>query len=102
MPNPTLDNYYTTPISPYVDPRTPGNLCLIGVVRGHHKKADGTKVQTSSIVNDNLASGRTIATASGTVYDLLTPDSGWLEWMKENGVKFDPDNPIRTIKGDDE
>lgn len=101
MSNPTLDNYYTTAINMGLDSRMSGNLALVGIVKGHPRKADGKKIQTSSVDVDEGATGRTVVTASGTVYELLTPDPEWVKWMKENDIPFDPENPIRVLKDSD-
>ncbi len=42
--------------------------------------------------------GRLIYTYSGSVYELVgNPSSDYLIWMKANGYKYNPENPIRMI-----
>ncbi len=103
MSNPTLDNYHTeaTPTDPFhrtrvEDHRAPGGLVLVGTVNGHPRHADGEIVMTAPLTW-HAAKGRTTPTDSGTVYELLTPDPKWVAWMKENGIPFDEDNPMRLV-----
>lgn len=80
------DNGYTAP-----ECRPP---CLRGIVTGHPRKDDGTKIVTSRIVS---STGRTATTASGTTYELGAPDPEWIAWMVEHGIPFNPDSPIRMV-----
>ena len=66
---------------------------LHGRVYGHPKIDDGKIVSTSPIEEVH---GHMIVTKSGTCYLLGTPAPGYLTWMAENNVKFDPENPIRV------
>lgn len=69
--------------------------CLVGKVYNHPKSdrhPDGKKIRTSFI---KKIEGKVITTYSGTVYCLGKPDSKYLQWIKNNNIKFDPENPIR-------
>ena len=83
------------------DPYTPPECrvtCLHGKVFGHPVKEDGSKVRTSQIVT---VKGRTITTYSGTTYRLGRVSKTYLQWLKDNGLKYDSRNPIvdRTKEG---
>jgi hypothetical protein len=51
------------------------------------------KVVTSAV---DKIDGRTITTASGSVYILEDIDPDYLNWMVDNNIKYDPDNPIKV------
>lgn len=67
-------------------------LLVKGTVFGHSKYKDGKTIQTSCI---REVEGKIIHTQNST-YRLGEPKKEWLDWMKENGIDFDPENPIRT------
>lgn len=71
---------------PFQAPETAYNI-ICGIV-------DGVKIATSMIVDNN---GRMITTASGTVYELGEISQDYLNWMKENDIPYDCDNPIKTV-----
>ena len=50
------------------------------------------RVITSPIVEIN---GKNITTYSGSVYILEDISPDYLQWMQDNGITFDPDNPIK-------
>lgn len=69
---------------------------LVGKAYGDPDREDGTKVRTSHIFS---AEGKKVETSSGTTYLLGEPKFEWLEWMKAEGIPFDPNNPIRVRRG---
>lgn len=52
-------------------------------------------VRTSPIVSAN---GREITTLSGSVYVLEDIDPEYLSWLEDNGLTYDPVNPIKFRK----
>ncbi len=79
--------------NPFLAPEVPA-LHLRGQVYGHPDKEDGTWVKTSRIQSID---GKMIETLN-TTYELGDPDPLFIEWMKTEGIEFDPDNPIRVVK----
>lgn len=73
-----------------------GAYGLSGVVTGHPRRADGTRVQTSRIVQ---VDGSTVATRN-TVYLLADPDPEWLAWLAEQGYRYDPADPTRPKRAE--
>ena len=63
--------------------------CLGGYLEGSDKP-----IKTSKIVKAN---GVEITTHSGSVYVLQDIEPNYYQFMKENNIPYDPDNPI-TIK----
>lgn len=59
------------------------------------REEDNKEVITSTIMS---ADGNKIITYSGSVYILGEIDPGFLTWMKENNISFDPANPIKIRK----
>lgn len=82
---------------PYLPPEC-RTTSLHGRVYGHHRKEDGSLVRTSAIKS---VKGRTITTDSGTVYRLGRVSKTYLQWLKDNGLKYNCCNPIvdRTKEG---
>lgn len=39
--------------------------------------------------------GKSITTYSGSVYILEDINPDYLKWMEDNGIQFDPENPIK-------
>ena len=69
---------------------------LKGDVYGHHRKADGETVRTSHIV---AAEGRTVTTASGTVYLLGETRAEYRAYVEnELGRIIDEEQPVRFIR----
>lgn len=54
---------------------------------------DEGQVITSPIDKIN---GREVTTMSGSVYILGEIDPDYLQWMKDHGFTYDPDNPIKV------
>jgi hypothetical protein len=79
--------------NPFLAPEITG-IHLRGQVYGHPGKTDGAWVKTSRIQSIN---GKMIETLN-TIYELGEPNPDFLKWMKMEGIEFDPDNPIKTIK----
>lgn len=71
-------------------------LALIGTVYDHPtaRHFDGKEIQTSRVMS---ADGRTVQTRN-TTYELGEADPDFVQWMEDNDIKFDPENPI-TLKG---
>lgn len=68
---------------------------LGGKVYGHPKFEDGKEVRTSPVVS---VKGREITTGSGSVYLLEGPPrKEYLEWLNEQKITIDSDNPIRML-----
>lgn len=78
-----------TEVGPYQPPEL-GIICLVGF-----KDSDPDSIRTSSIIN---VSGRKVTTFSGSVYLLQDMDAGFRDWLDENKIQFDSDNPIRIRK----
>lgn len=89
-----LENWSIRTDNPYAAPEV-ARVLLVGRVYGHPRgrHADGKMVQTSRVLK---AEGRSITTRN-TTYELGEADLEYQQWMKDNGVSFDPDNPI-TLK----
>lgn len=66
---------------------------LVGKVYGHPRKADGKVVRTSGIV---AAQGREVKTSSGTTYRLGAIDPKYRQWMRDNGIEYNPKQPIKV------
>ena len=60
-----------------------------------HRDQDPKRVKTSCIVETN---GREITTNSGSVYILEDIDQDYLKFLDDNGLEYDPDNPIKIKK----
>jgi len=59
---------------------------------GYRNDETEHRVITSPIVD---IKGKVITTQSGSVYLLEDIDPEYLRWMQENGINFDPENPIK-------
>ena len=94
--SPRLDNWHCDvyPADGFTAPEMQDRV-LIGRVTGHPRYRDGETIRTGALVG---AKGRMATTASGTVYELGEVDSRYLAWLQENGISFDPENPIRIVK----
>lgn len=60
--------------------------CLVGI-----RDSDGKYVRTSPIAK---AEGKEITTKSGTLYILEDMDPDFRLWLEEQGIAYDPENPI--------
>ena len=80
------------PGDPYQPPEIRG-LVLWGVVTGHPRKADGTRVTTSRIV---AAEGRVVTTSSGTKYRLGRVSRRYARWCRDKGIRLDRRQPVRV------
>lgn len=89
---PKLDNWACVSASddPYKSPEASG-LALKGQVVDHPRFDDGKLIRTSRVIK---ATGRTVVTISGSVYELGDPEPGYVAWLKEQGLTFNPDHPI--------
>ena len=77
------DNPY---LAPEVNPK-----CLAGF-RDEHKRT----VRTSPIAEVN---GCEVTTESGSIYILEDMDPDYRDWLIDQGIDIDPDNPIVVKKG---
>lgn len=68
-----------------------GRTYLQGTVFGHPKKEDGKVVITSRVLS---VEDKTVQTRN-TTYELGTVDPDYVVWMEDNGIEFDPENPIK-------
>ncbi len=66
------------------------SACLLGI-----RESDGRYVRTSPIVK---ADGKQITTKSGSVYILDDMDPDFRLWLEEQGIEYDPENPITFKK----
>lgn len=71
--------------NPYLAPEA-NPACLAGF-----REPDKKPVRTSPIAKVN---GVEITTESGSVYLLEDMDPDYRDWLLENEIEFDPDNPI--------
>ena len=69
------------------------SIQLAGAVYGHSRYEDGHRISTSPI---REVDGRRVVTQSGSTYLLGDPDPRYLTWLEEQGVAFDPENPIKV------
>lgn len=81
----TIDQWSTWK-SPFEAPEV-GNPCIQGV-------CEAKAIRTSRVVSFR---GRIVTTRSGSQYELGEPDELFIEWLKENGYPFDPENPLRLV-----
>lgn len=61
-------------------------------LKGYRNDEKLHRVITSPIVK---VEGRNITTQSGSVYVLQEIDPDYLKWMQDNGIAYDPENPIK-------
>jgi hypothetical protein len=78
---------------PWTAPERSG-LRLMGTVKGHPDKPDGSDIVTSKIIT---VKGRRCTTATGNEYELVgDPCAEYMNYLSEIGVAYDPVQPIRT------
>lgn len=58
---------------------------------------DGKRVSTSHIMK---VEGNKVETRSGNIYILEDINSDYKNWMDEQGMSFDPQNPIKIIRNE--
>lgn len=68
-----------------------GGQSISGKIYGHPEQPDGRHVTTSPMVRVN---GHRIETESGSLYLLGEPSREYLEWLRSEGIPFDPKQPI--------
>jgi len=79
----------------YQPPEAVGRT-IVGKVYGSSKFEDGVKIRTGTVKSAN---GREFITESGSHYRLFgRPRKDYLKWLKDSGVKYDSNNPIRINK----
>ncbi len=74
-------------------------ICLHGTAINHPARPDKPrwKCRTSAIID---VDGKTVHTKSGSIYELGKPDKEYLLWMRENGIEYNSENPIKIIEAD--
>lgn len=65
---------------------------LRGIVHGHPRHEDGTRITTSRI---GSANGRRVTTESGSVYHLGDAEEAFLLVCAERGIVVDSENPVK-------
>lgn len=80
----------------YTPPETSPPLILVGKVKGHPCFADGDDAETTTVLFER-SEGRRITVAEGLVVHVEEPKAGWVQWMKDNYIPFDPDRPLRLV-----
>ena len=70
-------------------------LTLRGQVYNHPKYKDGEIILTSNITN---VDGKHITTRNNNIYILGKVYQEYLEWMWENNIIYNEENPIKIIK----
>lgn len=90
----------TRPVTdPFMAPESTPYPTLAGYRRlPGQDQSEEEPVITSSIMK---ADGRVITTYSGSTYTLEEPDPDYIQWMKDNGLTYDPINPIKFKKAFD-
>lgn len=68
---------------------------LQGKVYGDSEHSDGTHLVTAEVRN---VKGCIATTSDGLVYRLGEVDKGYRDFMRDNNIDFDPENPIRMVK----
>lgn len=71
--------------NPFLAPEA-NPACLLGI-----RESDGKYVRTSPIAK---VEGKEITTKSGTVYILEEMDPDFRHWLEEEGIEYDPENPV--------
>lgn len=93
-----LEQWATTNLHPDANPYTAPeqrDLFIHGHLYGDPTFPDGYEVVTSGV---RKVKGRMITTKNGSHYTLGTPDPVWLAWLREHGIPFDPERPIRLVR----
>ena len=80
---------------PYMAPEQ-SRIQLRGIVfdRNDEYFKDGDNLLTSVV---ELVDGKKVITVSGSVYILGKVSEKYEQWMKDNNIPFDPENPIKNI-----
>jgi hypothetical protein len=72
----------------FTAPEALDHLHLGGIVAGRNGR-----VLTTRII---FADGRLVTTRSGTVYRLGRPSPAFMRWLREKGIKYDPETPVKV------
>lgn len=83
--------------NPYYPPETHVKQ-LSGYVYDNPKYPNGTKVRTSRILSSN---GRLISTFGGSVYELGTVSTEYMDYLRSINRELDVTNPVKVISEDD-
>jgi hypothetical protein len=96
-----LDNWSFTDTDPYFAPERQ-RIHVVGNLRqdyGENSHYDGRPfrqgdgIRTSAVVKTE---GRKIFTVSGSCYQLGKIDPGYRKFLREQGIEYDPRNPVKT------
>lgn len=84
MENPKLEDWAVVVIleDNYKAPEQ-GIVVLTGIVTGHPLKDDGKRIRTSYVSNIDIEKMEAVTTSRR--YSLGTPESGFMEYLKETG-----------------
>jgi len=98
---PIINNWstcHTSPSDPYQPPETT-TIAIQGKVYGHSGRfEDGWGIVTSDVADIRKDRwGWVVHTRSGSRYRLGTMDPKWASWMADNGVEWNPEEPIRKM-----
>jgi len=77
--------------SPYQAPELQSKK-LHGIVDNHPRLGKDIEVTTSTIVKSE---GRRVTTHSGSVYELGTIHPDYAQYLKNEGIELDEDNPVK-------
>lgn len=79
---------------PYKAPEI-SSLVLHGRVYGHDTFTDGETIITAGVT---VVDGRAVTVADGHTFKLGEPARDYVDWMANEGIPFDPENPARIVK----
>jgi hypothetical protein len=79
-------------VDPYASPESQlADVRLVG-----YRDNEAQAVITSALAK---IEGKTVTTRSGYVYLLQDIDPAYEAWMKSEGITYDPENPIKDLRG---
>lgn len=81
--------------SPYMAPEQTTKH-LVGRAFGHPTAVNDGGILTSSPIK--AVNGRLVTTKSGTVYRLGRIDPKYRAWLRNEGIAYDPHNPVRIVR----
>jgi hypothetical protein len=81
-----MDDFYSAPECNY--------KVLAGDVYGHPRFPNGHSVKTSRLIS---VKGRLVTTSGGTTYQLRRIQEGYRDWLRKEGITYDPNHPV-TLK----
>jgi len=78
--------------SAYAAPERRG-MKIVGLLVDHPLHPDGKRIKTSRVVS---ATGRTVRTQSGSVYELGDIDPAYRAYLDEQGISYNREHPIKV------